>query len=54
MAKVEVEQEAEVESQSSPSAELVIGLPGVVDVAQVRNLAEQWSGAERPIAVVHP
>ncbi|HEX6771732.1 MAG TPA: hypothetical protein VF126_06885 [Acidobacteriaceae bacterium] len=54
MAKLEVEQEAGAPSQSPPSAELVIGLPGLVDVGHLRSIAGQWSGSGRPIAVVHP
>ena len=54
MAKVEVEQEAGAQSQSPPSAELVIGVPGLVDVAQLRKAAAQWSDAGLPIAVVYP
>lgn len=54
MAKLEVEQEAGASSQSPPTAELVIGFPGLVDVARLRSIAAQWSGAGRPIAVVHP
>lgn len=54
MAKVEVEQEAGAQSQSPPPAEWVIGLPGLVDVAQVRRAAQQWNGTGYRIAVVHP
>jgi glucosylglycerate synthase len=53
MAKVEVAPET-AESQRAPQTDLVVGLPGLVDVAHVRNLAEQWSGTGRPITVVHP
>jgi len=54
MAKVEVEQETGAQRQSTPQAELVVGLPGLVDVEQVRAVAAQWSGSGRRIAVVHP
>ena len=54
MAKVEVEPEAGGQSQTAPQTELVVGLPGLVDVAQVRAVAEQWSGSGRRLTVVHP
>ena len=56
MAKVEVRsrQTDRRESQSSPQADLVVGLPGLVDVAHVRSVAAQWSGVGRRITVVHP
>src|SRR6185437_2182920 len=54
MAKLEVEQESGAPSQSPPLAELVIRLPGLVDVVRLRRVAAQWSGTGRPIAVVHP
>jgi hypothetical protein len=54
MAKVEVEEATGGSSQSAPQAELVVGLPGLVDVERVRAAAAQWSGTGRPIAVVHP
>jgi hypothetical protein len=54
MAKVEVEQETGGQSPSSSQTELVVGLPGVVDIAQVKAAAAQWSGSGRNIAVVHP
>jgi hypothetical protein len=54
MAKVEVEQETEGQSPSSSQAELVVGLPGMVDVAQVKATAAQWTGSGQHIAVVFP
>ena len=54
MAKVEVEQETAAQSQGSSQADLVVGLPGVVDVAQVKAIAAQWSGRGRSVAIVHP
>lgn len=54
MAKVEVEEESGGQSQGPPQTELVVGLPGAVDIAQVRSVAEQWNGSGRRIAVVHP
>jgi glucosylglycerate synthase len=54
MAKVEVEQEAGAQRQGAPQAELLIGVPGLVDVAQLRHVADQWSGIGRQITVVHP
>ncbi len=54
MAKVEDAQETAAESQSAPQADLVVGLPGLVDVAHVRSVATQWSGIGRRITVVHP
>ena len=54
MAKVEVEQETGAQRQGAPQPELVIGLPGSVDVARLRNVAAQWSGIGRQITVVHP
>jgi hypothetical protein len=54
MAKVEVEPEAGGQSQTTPQAELVVGLPGLVDAGQVRALAAQWSGSGRRLTVVHP
>jgi glucosylglycerate synthase len=54
MAKVEVEPEAGGPSQSTPQTELVVGLPGLVDAAQVRAVAAQWSGSGRRLTVVHP
>ncbi|HEY2003435.1 MAG TPA: hypothetical protein VGG80_14010 [Acidobacteriaceae bacterium] len=54
MAKVEVEQETGGRTPSSSQTELVVGLPGLVDIAQVKAAAAQWSGSGRRIAVVHP
>src|ERR1700756_3800340 len=54
MAKVEVEQETGEVSRPAPPAELVVGIPGLVDAAQVRTAAAQWTGGSRPIAVVFP
>jgi hypothetical protein len=54
MAKVEVEPEAGGQSQSTPQTELVVGLPGLVDTAQVRAVAAQWSGSGRRLTIVHP
>jgi glucosylglycerate synthase len=54
MAKVELEQEAGAQGRSVLQAELVLGLSGLVDLAQVRNVAEQWNGIGRQITVVHP
>jgi hypothetical protein len=55
MAKVEVEQEAGGQSQvAPPPPELVVGLPGVVDVAQVRSVATEWSSTGQRIAIVYP
>jgi hypothetical protein len=54
MAKVEIEQEAGAQSQGTPQAELVVGLPGLVDVAHIRSVAAQWSGIGRQITIVHP
>ena len=42
MAKVEVEQETGDVSRPAPPAELVVGIPGLVDAAQVRDAAEEW------------
>jgi hypothetical protein len=54
MAKVEVEQETGGQSPSSSQTELVVGLPGLVDIPQVKAAAAQWSGSGHRIAVVHP
>jgi hypothetical protein len=54
MAKVEVEAEAGGLSQSTPQTELVVGLPGLVDVGQVRAVAAECSAAGRRLTVVHP
>ena len=54
MAKVEVAQETEGQSPSTPTAEIVVGLPGLVDRSQVRAVAEQWGDADHRIAIVHP
>jgi hypothetical protein len=54
MAKVEVAQETAAESPSAPQTDLVVGLSGLVDVANVRSVAAQWSGIGRRITVVHP
>ncbi len=54
MAKVEVEEETGGSSQSAPQAELVVGLPGVVNVERVRAVAAQWSGVGHRVAVVYP
>jgi hypothetical protein len=54
MAKVEVEQETGGRTPSSSQTELVVGLPGLVDIAQVKAAAAQWSGSGHRIAVVHP
>ena len=54
MAKVEVEQETAGQSLSPAQTELVVGLPGLVDIAKVKAAAAQWSGSGRRIAVVHP
>ena len=54
MAKVEVEQVTGDVSRPAPPAELVVGIPGLVDAAQVRTAAAQWTGSSRPIAVVFP
>ncbi len=54
MANVEVERETGGQSPSSSQTELVVGLPGLVDIAQVKAAAAQWSGSGRRIAVVHP
>jgi hypothetical protein len=54
MAKVEIEEETGGSSQSAPHAELVVGLPGVVDAERVRVVAAEWSGIGRRVAVVHP
>ena len=54
MAKVEIEPEAGGQSQSTPQTELVVGLPGLVDVAQVRAVAAQWSGSGNRLTIVHP
>ncbi|MFL6427290.1 MAG: hypothetical protein ACJ71S_03525 [Acidobacteriaceae bacterium] len=54
MAKVEVEQETGGQSPSSSQAELVVGLPGLVDVAHLKATAAQWTGSGRHIAVVLP
>jgi glucosylglycerate synthase len=54
MAKVEVEQETGGQSPGSLQTDLVVGLPGVVDVSQLKAAASQWSGSGRRIAVVHP
>src|SRR5689334_9579032 len=54
MAKVEVEEETGGSSQSAPQAELVVGLPGVVNVERVRAVATQWSGVGHRVAVVYP
>ena len=40
MAKVVVEQETGDVSRPAPPAELVVGIPGLVDAAQVRTAAE--------------
>ena len=54
MAKVEIEEETGGSSQSTPQVELVIGIPGLVDVERVRAAAAQWNGSGRRMAVVHP
>jgi hypothetical protein len=54
MAKVEVEQQTAGQSPSPSQTELVVGLPGLVDIAKVKATAAQWSGSGRRIAVVHP
>lgn len=54
MANVEVERETGGQSPSSSQTELVVGLPGLVDIAHVKAAAAQWSGSGRRIAVVHP
>jgi glucosylglycerate synthase len=54
MAKVEVEEKTGGPAQSAPHAELVVGLPGLVDVERVRAVAAQWSGIGHGVAVVHP
>jgi glucosylglycerate synthase len=54
MAKVEVERETGGQSPTSSQTELVVGLPGLVDIPQVKAAAAQWSGSGRHIAVVHP
>jgi hypothetical protein len=53
MAKVEVEETTGGSSQSAPPTELVVGIPGLVDVGQVRAVAAQWAGSGHRIAVVH-
>lgn len=55
MAKLEVEQAsggAPVESPQPPA--FVVGLPGLVDVQQVRTIATQWSGTGQRVAVIYP
>ncbi|HEY3988142.1 MAG TPA: hypothetical protein VGM02_02505 [Acidobacteriaceae bacterium] len=54
MAKVEVEQETGMQRPGPSQTELVVGLPGLVDVEHVRAVAAQWSGSGRHMAVVHP
>ena len=54
MAKVEVEQETGGRSPNSSQTELVVGLPGLVDIPQVKAAAAQWNGSGHRIAVVHP
>lgn len=54
MAKVEVEQETGGRTPSPLQTELVVGLPGLVDIAQAKAAAAQWSGSGHRIAVVHP
>jgi glucosylglycerate synthase len=55
MAKIEVEQVLRAHNQGAPlQTDLVIGLPGLVDVVQVRNMAAQWSVINHQITIVHP
>src|SRR3954451_19973443 len=54
MAKVEIEEETGGSSQSTPQMELVVGIPGLVDVERVRAVAAQWNGNGRRMAVLHP
>jgi hypothetical protein len=54
MAKAEVEQETDGQTRESPRAELVVGLPGLVDVEHVRSHAAQWIGVGQRIAIVYP
>jgi hypothetical protein len=54
MAKVELEQETSGPAQSAPPPELVVGIPGLVDVTQVRSVAARWHGSGLRVAVVYP
>jgi hypothetical protein len=54
MAKVELEQEIRGQLPSPPPPELVVGIPGLVDPAQVRSVAAQWHGSGLRVAVVYP
>jgi hypothetical protein len=54
MAKAEVEQETGGAGQTALQAELVVGIPGLVDVERLRAVAAQWAGSGHHIAVVHP
>jgi hypothetical protein len=60
MAKVDLEREAERQQQEyerSPqtmAGALAVGLPGVVDLSQLRTVAEQWRDAGQRIAIIHP
>ena len=60
MAKVDVEREAERQQQEYPRppqnmpGALAVGLPGVVDLSQLRAVAEQWRDTGQRIAIIHP
>ena len=60
MAKVEVERETERQGEAAQRSQqvmpgaLVVGLPSVVDLSQLRRVAEEWSDAGQRIAIVHP
>jgi glucosylglycerate synthase len=60
MAKVEVEREIERPDATPPRPQQflpggwVVGLSGVVDLAQLRRVAEEWSDSGQRIAIVHP
>src|ERR1700757_1660759 len=54
MAKAEVEQETGGAGETALQAELVVGIPGLVDVERVRAVAAQWAGSGHRIAVVYP
>ncbi len=60
MAKLDVERETERQDQASLRSQqilpggLVVGLPGVVDLSQLRMITEHWSDASQRIAIVHP
>jgi hypothetical protein len=54
MANVEIEETTGGTTRSALQAELVVGIPGLVDVRQVRAAGAQWAGSGHRVAVVHP